>query len=799
MNTIFRKNDGTVKHNEDAAQQLAGELGLSRKTLEILLARGYSDKESIERFLHGHDGQFNDPFLLSGMQELTERLSQAIEGGETVVVYGDYDADGICSTAILTDYLINRGVNVVPYIPSRHNEGYGLSIEALERIIEEFVPDLILTCDCGISACEEVRYVLDLGVDIIITDHHEVPECCPECVIVNPKVKGQAYPFESLCGAGVALKVVQAMGGDKAAAKYYDLCALATVADLVPLVEENRAIVKLGLRKINSAHINKGLKGLLDFIGYKDEVTASDLAFKIAPKINAAGRMGDAYRAFSLLTEENPRIIFDLIKEISLDNDRRKEICESVYSEAVGDIANEDIINNYSIILSHPSWERGLTSIVAAQLAGEYKRPTFLMVEVGDNYKGTARSVEGVNLYELLASASDLLVEFGGHNQAAGFSIAKGNVLPFKERINKYLRDNYSAEYFLPYANYDTEAKESELTSALAKELDCLEPFGLGNQRPVFRVDTDGLNAQCMKNKCQHLIAETGGGLRVTCFGYGKYLHAFNTKADFSLAVAVSVNRYKGKEYLGLTLRDVDFGSFLNEGSKDVLAVSWIMALCDGIVKCGTEDGGYSRVDWSGLGGVIDNTRIYGTMLITYDFGLYTRAVKEGLINDRYLHNYVSSTSPNNYNRIFVGPESPHLLNNYDCVVILGTPPSDGFARLVGRNGRAKVWVAAAEEDNGAKIHERLDLSRECFIKSYTCIMRCGECVDNIYDYYRAAVTDGSINIESFVLCVRVLEELGVVAYDTDGRFLRVCEGVKVELSDSKILKFVKQKCATAK
>lgn len=311
---------------------------------------------------------FHDPFSMKGMHEAVERIEQAVNGKETVVIYGDYDADGVCAAAILALYLSCRGLEVYVHIPNRVGDGYGLNNDSLEKIISAHMPDLIITCDCGISGAEEVRFALELGVDMIITDHHEVSGEIPECIVVNPKQEDCGYPFNMLCGAGVALKLVEALGSRDEMLEYTDLACVATIADLVPLSDENRLIVQFGLERINKRR-NLGLAMLFDELDL-DTVTSGDIAYKAAPRINAAGRMGDAYRAFELLTVTDVGKIKNIIDEITEDNARRKEMCDEMYSEAVGDIAFENLIDNRAIVLSHPSWEKGITGYSCGSSCG---------------------------------------------------------------------------------------------------------------------------------------------------------------------------------------------------------------------------------------------------------------------------------------------------------------------------------------------------------------------------------------------------------------------------------------------
>ena len=306
MNTVLKKKTEMIPDKE-YVRRVSEELKLHPRLVELLFSRGIQGKDAINSFLNPDIARLCNPFLMKGMQEAVTRVRQAIEDGETIIVYGDYDADGVCASAILSLCFKSMGADVIVHIPSRVNDGYGLNVNSIERLIEEHNPDLIVTCDCGISGIEEVEHCRDLGVDIIVTDHHEPGNRLPDCIVVNPKQNGDEYPDKYLCGAGVALKFVQAFTGDDMYKEFFDIAAVATIADLVPLLNENRLIVQLGLKTMASGKFNFGLKLLLRSQGIGGAVTSTDIAYKIAPRINAAGRMGDAYRAFEILTSPDEK------------------------------------------------------------------------------------------------------------------------------------------------------------------------------------------------------------------------------------------------------------------------------------------------------------------------------------------------------------------------------------------------------------------------------------------------------------------------------------------------------------
>ncbi len=781
MNTIFKRRDSRpvdVRFNDF-------NLNLSDTVLEILSERGFQSEKQIRQFLKPSEKDLHDPFLLSGMRELTDRLICACENNETVVIYGDYDADGICATAILSDYLSLNGAQVYPYIPSRHNDGYGLSIDALTKIIEDCTPDLIVSCDCGISAAAEVEFVLDLGVDIYVTDHHEVPDNPPNCVIVNPKLKDQKYPFDMLCGAGVALKVVQALGGINSASKYYDLCALATVADLVPLIDENRTLVVLGLKKINSPSVNMGLKMLCQFLELNDVITSSDIAFRISPRINAAGRMGDAYRAFELLSQKDKATILELIKDISIDNEKRRDICEELHAQALQLLSTQDLINEYAIVLHSSKWEKGLTSIVAAQISGEYNRPTFLLVEANDHYKGTARSIDGINLYELLTDMSDIMLEFGGHSQAAGFSIHKDNLEEFKKRVNKYIKERFEKQLFLPYSIYDMEIDESLIDIKLIKELELLEPYGFGNPRPVFKLTMDSISADFMKNKCKHLLAKTPDDNTIVCFGYGKFIELMNVSADFELAIELAINKYKNREYTSMMLKDINLSRISSISDNDKLYAQALKTLSYN----GRYTPKYDIINQDKLNRVINQNRLYGTLILSYNFDLYKQLEDFGVKTDNFVHNYIYSTSPNNYNRITLGCDFDIDLKGYDTIILLEKPLSDCVISYINDRTDANVYVL--NKDFKADILDGLKTERDSFVRAYSILQNCPQGKDNFFSVYKQFVDDGIISYKQLMLCLIVFEQLKIL--DVDWQDFCVCpvQGVKKDLSESKILKTI--------
>lgn len=775
MNVILEKrNDISVDNGQ--VDSISAKLGINRKIAELLFLRGIKTEEEARAFLFPDVYNFYDPFLMKGMRGAVERINQAIENGEKIVVYGDYDADGVCSNAILSLYLKSRGMQVYSHTPNRIGDGYGLNNDTLEKIIEEIMPDLIITCDCGISCSEEVELVKDLGVDIIITDHHEPGVSIPDCIVVNPKQSDCEYPFKGLCGAGVVLKLVQALSGFDTMEKYLDLCAVATIADLVPLLDENRLIVQLGLARIPSTS-NLGLKALFAENNLTKPM-ASDVAFKISPRINAAGRMGDAYRAFELLTTDNRTRIRQIIEELEKENEKRKEMCNEMYSEALVDLHYEDIVNTRAIILCNASWEKGITGILAAKLCGDFVRPAFILAKSGDAYKGTCRSVEGVNIFDVLSRCSDLLIEFGGHSQAAGFSIDPENVEQFKKRVNEILSE-YDDSLFLPKFYYDDEIDFKDLNYNFVESLSMLEPTGNSNPKPTFRITAKNVIVSPCKNNAAHVSLNIDGALQAFAFNYAEQSYQFMSEENKDIVVELQRNSFGGKDVKGIMRACSPSDLYVNES----VCKAYNLAL-----STYESDGNAVFEEYSDVDEVYDN-KLYGTLVIANDKNLYKKFVSEHpiLINE---YSYV--TTVNNFSRIIVAPqfEQDNLsLANYDKIIFLFRPYDDGIISFLNKKTKAKVFIPSA-----APTFPDLSVERNVFTAYYDAIRRqSGNAFKNFTALYKRIKRDFSeCDYAQLVFCSVVFEEVGIISIEREPLVITVNK-VKADLNNSHLYARVKE------
>jgi len=466
---------------------LAAEMGVSSLVTSVLWGRGIRTADAMREFLYGKTDPYYDPMLMLDMEKACERIEQALARGEQITVYGDYDVDGITATSVLVNYLKKRNAKVQSYIPQRKSEGYGLNDEAIKNIYRSGTT-LVITVDCGISGVREVANAPE-GLEFVITDHHAVPEELPAAVaIVDPHRSECCYPFKDLCGVGVAFKLCQALEQRRGRqwTRDLELVAFGTVADIVPLLDENREFVRRGLKNIMDSQ-SVGIKELIKRVMPKDKkVSTENIAYMLAPRLNAVGRLGDARLAVELLTtydEDRVREIVDLLDQ---ENSERQEICKNITEEADAMLCQMSHVDT-AIILKSDRWHQGVIGIVASRLVEKYHLPVLLFSEVDGFCKGSCRSIPALNIYEALSSAADLFVQYGGHSQAAGLTLKSENFAEFEQRFREYVRSKLTAGDYNQVLQIDMVLPgERNINIKDLKDLSLIEPCGCGNSAPVF-------------------------------------------------------------------------------------------------------------------------------------------------------------------------------------------------------------------------------------------------------------------------------------------------------------------------
>ncbi len=467
----------------------------------LLTARGIASAAEAEAFLHPGEGQLHEATLLSDMDRAVARIRAVLAAGEVVCVYGDYDVDGVCASAILSGHLRSLGCDARVYLPSRHSEGYGLNEHAVREIAGW--AKLLVTVDCGIASADLIDLAKSLGLDVIVTDHHRPGDILPDCPTVNPLLKD--YPFPYLCGAGVAWKLVWALSGRDAAMPWVDVAALATVADVVPLTGENRAIVALGLEAVNRAP-RVGIAALIEAAGLSGKpVTSTAVAFQLAPRLNAGGRLGSATRSLALILETDPARARAGAEALDGENARRKTVENQILAGAESRLADFDFVAHRAIVLAGADWNPGVIGLAASRLVEKYNMPVILLSDRGEEMTGSCRSIEGVDIFAALSGCADMLLRFGGHRQAAGLTLASRRLPEFVAALDAWLEGHASPWDYVPARAYDGPLDFGEVTPGLIAALDAIQPTGFGNPAPLFRARAEVVEARAVGTEGAHL------------------------------------------------------------------------------------------------------------------------------------------------------------------------------------------------------------------------------------------------------------------------------------------------------
>lgn len=553
-----------IAEKPEAPYRVMREHGVPALVAAVLCARGITEMEEAYALLSDEEEPLRDPFLMKDMTLAVERIRQALTRGERIAVYGDYDVDGITSTCLLTHYLRAQGGDVIYYIPDRLDEGYGVNRRAVERLARQQVR-LIITVDCGITAVAEVEYAKQLGLDVIITDHHECKEALPAAkAVVDPHQKDCPYPFKDLAGVGVALKLVMALGGQAQYTAlfhtYADLTAVGTVADVMLLQDENRTIVQVGLKQLKKTS-RKGLRALMEEIGTLNrDINSTTVGYCISPRINAAGRMGQASMAAELILTEDPLRAPTLAQELCELNRMRQAVEMDIFNQCIQRL---DTARKYDcLVLADQQWHQGVVGIVASRLSEQFACPVFMICIQEDGLgKGSCRSYGGFNLFFALERCAELLEGYGGHALAAGFTIREENIAAFRSRMEALVRQDTGGEPMISSLSVDGEIENvAQLTAEEVEALNMLEPYGAGNPKPVFSLS--GMTVTC--------LSDVGGGLhlkmRASRDGRTMDMIFFSvTRARTGLAVGdrvdvafyPQINEYRGSRTVQLHLVDL--------------------------------------------------------------------------------------------------------------------------------------------------------------------------------------------------------------------------------------------------
>ena len=549
--------------NDELADKIANEFNISKIVASIIANKGLKDNNEIEVFLHPRRGDFHDPFLMPDMDKAVARIIQAIDNKEKVAIYGDYDVDGITSSTVLHRFLEERGLHTDIYIPNRLNEGYGLNKKEIEAIAET-KHTLIITVDCGITGYDEIEYAKTFGIDTVVTDHHEPPEKLPDAIaVVDCKRKDNKYPFNGLAGVGVAFKLTQALAiklnlPEESYLKYLDIVCVGTISDIVPLVDENRTISKLGLRLVKQTR-NIGLKVLLESIGYK-KIDSNTISFGIAPRINACGRMGHEKEALKLFLTNNIEEAKQITQKLNEYNLQRQEIEKRIFDEAQELMQNPEEQKLPCIVLRKENWHHGVIGIVSSKITDMYFKPSILMcIEEGNIAKGSGRSIPGFDIHEALENCKENIKQFGGHSMAIGITIDNDKFDDFKKQIEEYAESKQISE-IVPVLNIDEKVQLKNINLSDIKDLELLEPFGEANKPPIFQINNLKIESIRTLTQGKHLkldVKEENTRFSAIGFNLGNLANDYKIGDKVNIAGFLEINSFNGMDNIQINIKDI--------------------------------------------------------------------------------------------------------------------------------------------------------------------------------------------------------------------------------------------------
>lgn len=551
--------------DEQQALSLSNELNVSHVVGTLLYQRGLTDFDQAKSFLYGGLTELHDPFLMSGMSEAVDRIKHALLQKEKILIYGDYDADGVSSTSLMIHLMRKLGADFDYYIPHRSKEGYGLHIHAIQQFYEQGYT-LVVTVDTGISAVEQIEYANSLGIDVIVTDHHEPPAILPKAYsLINPKLEHCNYPFKGLAGVGVAYKLAQALLGEHTPQAWIELVTIGTIADLMPLRDENRILVTYGLKLMNTSSF-AGIRALLMISGNQQNiVNAMQVGFGLAPRINASGRMSHASKAVELLTATDMEQAETIAEELDVLNKQRQLLVEEILLEAITQV--EEKVSQGGIpdiiVVAGQNWNVGVVGIVASKLLDRYYRPVIVLgidPETG-LCKGSARSIPDFDIYQALTACSELMDHYGGHPAAAGMSLAAAQLEQFEQQLNSYAQNILTPAHFTPAMQVDMACNVSDLTIETIEHMEELAPFGMNNPCPKLLIrGAKLLESRQMGKDNKHLkllIAQQGCTIEAIAFNKGNLAYLLSEDATLDLVVEVSINEWNGKRKPQLFIQDI--------------------------------------------------------------------------------------------------------------------------------------------------------------------------------------------------------------------------------------------------
>ena len=757
--------------------------GLSLPMTQLLRNRGIDTPEKAEAFLHPSLEGLYDPFLMQDMDRAVEIIRKAVREETGIQIYGDYDTDGVTATSIMLYVFERLGVRADFRIPSRHTEGYGLNVQAVKEIAEHH--GLLITVDCGITNHTEVQAAKDLGMTVIVTDHHQLPETrVPADAVLNPLCGD--YPFRRLCGAGVALKVCQALLGMEGVMDCLDLAALATVADLVPLIDENRIIVHYGMEKMAEGK-RPGLRAMMELAQCTLPMTSTQIAYRLAPRINAGGRLEDADQCVRLLTGKDPDEVLPIAEHLEENNRIRQSMQTDITAKAMEQVKETtDFYDDRCIVVMGENWNTGVIGLAAGKICEQMHLPTIVLSHLEDRAVGSCRSIEGVNIHAMLSSCADLFERFGGHEQAAGLTMKPELVSELRRRLNLGIREHCSADALIPVAEYDMTLSLAEVDLKLIEQLSCMEPTGFGNPPPLFLCrDCHVQQAQAVGKEGAHLklqLLENNALRDGIAFQMGPRAAQHPDRVD--VIFVPQKNEFRGNVSAQIQVQAM-------QGAQGTAAVPGDARIFPALLqefKC-LSSNPTSIPGVEEKPSVMTRTQLThrerGTLLIAHE-SEQARAVAAEMELDVVVGRVME---PRGFNTLLLAPELPALQDVWQEIVLLDgdvLPGETAWIRKQCPRAEIRMLRGGTLRDVLRSLQMDTALLREIYRKTAMCMGP----LDG-----RSVMEELGISFQQLILALEAFSEVGLISWSLSPLSVQRIPGVKASPDDSPVLKYIRSCC----
>ena len=736
-----------------------------------------------EKFLNPSENDLRDAHLMFNMDEAVKKIRQAISDKKRILIYGDYDADGICSSTILYLFLKSQGADVNVFIPSRFEHGYGISDVSIETIESLYSPELIITVDLGITAVEEVELLKQEGIDVIVTDHHIPLQEIPNTIVVDPKLDPEGkYGFDALCGAGVVLKLVEAMSGRKEALKYLDICAIATVGDIVPLIDENRIIAKLGLEKINRDDTIPSIKFLKKKLKI-EECFSSDISFKLVPRINACGRMDTAMKVFDFMIETDENLLEEKYAEMEKDNVTRLEAIDKGVKAI--DKCLEFYDRNEPSVLVIGEFHEGVIGILASRTCHNFNKPAIIFTrDENGNLKGSGRSVASVDIHKIISSMAGMLESFGGHKMACGLEIRPELFDEFKKEFNKKILEITKLEDFVvDESKYDIEITDDDFNEDFYKQLSMLEPYGCDNEKPIIAIKQKKMNVEPINSDkaFKHYKLYTNKNNMILAFASYENAKIYKSNSEKLIFLDLGITTYKNKKCLNVISRGVKLLSpdFTNMQEQDYISALYNKYYS--IFDFNNREKYHIVKDPVQIAKQKLSESLYGTMIVATSNEDIEMLKKAGIDVYKYLSNRPMKSGQN---VIVANPRQIYNILDvygYSDVIFLHKYFDEEHLYFSQK-------IDTFDPESKIVYPVKLDKNRDIFAKVYKLVLGFSSLKSNdILEYAeKLALRDRSLSVSQILFCLIVFMELNFIEFDETTNQITIIKAKKMELSSSK-------------